>query len=164
MPGVFSWRGLDEGTRTLLEAVRFAAGERALDLGCGYGVIGLLAARAGCETLLTDDNLLAVGCAAAGIAANELSNAKARAADVFVGLEGETFDVIYSNPPFHQQFETTTTIASRLVQGAKAALRPGGRLVMVGNTHLAYEKLVAAHLRTRVLFKDAHYTVIEGKV
>ncbi len=43
--GVFSWERLDTGTRLLLDAMEVHAGERVLDLGCGYGVLGLVAAR-----------------------------------------------------------------------------------------------------------------------
>ena len=44
-PDVFSPRWIDRGTRAMLSIVEFAKDDRVLDLGCGYGVVGILAAR-----------------------------------------------------------------------------------------------------------------------
>ena len=43
-PGLFSPRAVDRGTRALLAQVELSRDDRVLDLGCGYGVIGILAA------------------------------------------------------------------------------------------------------------------------
>src|SRR2546426_8650539 len=54
--GVFSREGLDRGTELLLNAIEVGPCETILDLGCGYGVIGIVAARlsAGGPRILTD--------------------------------------------------------------------------------------------------------------
>jgi 16S rRNA (guanine1207-N2)-methyltransferase len=48
-------------------------------------------------------------------------------------------DLIVVNPPFHDNNVTGDEIAWQMFTGARRALRPGGRLVVVGNRHLAYQ-------------------------
>src|SRR5437660_6907885 len=65
--GVFSREELDRGTELLLEAVEVGPCESILDLGCGYGVIGIVAAHLseGGDVILTDVNGRGAGPAAA---------------------------------------------------------------------------------------------------
>ena len=70
--GVFSRGAVDDGTRLLLETVDVRPADRIADVGCGYGVIGIVAARcapAGCATLV-DSDALAVELARRNIALN----------------------------------------------------------------------------------------------
>jgi len=70
--GVFSGRGLDRGTELLLAALEVGPCESILDLGCGYGTLGIVAARLseGGHVILTDVNERAVALAKANVAAN----------------------------------------------------------------------------------------------
>jgi len=65
MPGVFSWDHLDDGTALLLDHLHVVPDTDVLDIGCGGGIIGLAAARAGGRVVMVDDDLLAVRCARA---------------------------------------------------------------------------------------------------
>lgn len=144
MPGVFSWDRLDDGTALLLDHLAIQPGEDVLDLGCGYGVIGLAAARAGARVVLVDDHLLAVRCAQAGAAANDLSDqCTVAAGDVTLGLPDRRYDRVVSNPPFHQGLEVNTQVAERIVREAYGVLRaPGGRLQIVANRFLPYDAVM----------------------
>ncbi len=165
MPGVFSWDHLDKGTEHLLAALDVRAGDRVLDMGCGYGVIGLTAAKRGAaHVTLTDDNLLAVRCARANVATNEITNAEVVVGDVYSALDHQKFDLIVSNPPFHQKFDVNTNVAHRLIREAKPLLRSGGRLVIVSNAFLRYEKVMAEHFRAvRPLTQDSRFAVFEAQ-
>ena len=127
--GVFSRDGLDLGTRFLIETMRVRPEDRVLDLGCGYGALGIVAARLASkgEATLVDADLRAVRCARENLAENGIANARAEVSDAFEALSGEQFDLIVSNPPFHEGNAT----AHPFIEGAAAHLAPGGRLLLV---------------------------------
>lgn len=166
MPGVFSWKSLDDGTAFLLDHLSIAPGERVLDVGCGYGVIGLTAAvRGASDVTLIDDNLLAVGCAQMNVEACGLANVRVVSGDLFDGLEAkQEFDLIVSNPPFHQGFEADTSLARRLIRESEAWLAANGRLLIVGNFFLRYDRLMREHFsRVRTVAENTRHAVWEAK-
>ena len=125
--GVFSSRGLDPGTRTLIETVDVNAGDRVLDLGCGYGAIGIAAAKRAREVRLLDSDLLAVRCARRNVVRNGLANARVALSDGFEAVTGRSFDLILCNAPTHEGAAT----ARRFVQGAARHLESKGRFAVV---------------------------------
>jgi len=167
MPGVFSWQKLDDGTRTLLEHVDFTAfaGQQVLDIGCGVGVLGALAARHAEQVTLTDDNLLAVHCARGTVQHNQLANVGVSAGDVYAPVEGQQFDVILSNPPFHKHFDVNTDVAGRIITQAPDHLKRGGRLILVANAFLPYHKAMEPVFRSvQEIIRTNRYVVLEGTV
>jgi 16S rRNA (guanine1207-N2)-methyltransferase len=163
MPGVFSWEHVDDGTRLLLEHAKIPAGATVLDVGCGHGIIGIVAAQTANHVMMVDDNLLAVRCAQESVQINGVENASVKAGDVYSSVDGK-FDLILSNPPFHQDFDVTFSVAHRIIREAKQHLNAGGRLVIVANAFLSYEKLMAEHLSNiQILAKNSRYLVIEGQ-
>jgi 16S rRNA (guanine1207-N2)-methyltransferase len=164
MPGIFSWQHLDDGTAFLLDNLEIEPGQTVLDVGCGYGIIGLVAAQRASHVTMTDDNLLAIRCARAAVAINHLGNADVQPGDVYAGLQGRQFELIVSNPPFHKEFDVSTNVAHRIMRDAKRLLRPGGRLVIVANAFLKYEAVMTQYLtKARVLARNNRYVVIEGR-
>jgi 16S rRNA (guanine1207-N2)-methyltransferase len=146
LPGVFSADRLDEGTRLLLEHLDVPAGAAVLDAGCGAGVIGVVAGRRGAGSVtMTDVSLLAVAAARrnAGLAGTP---AEVVAGDVYGGVAARRFDLIVSNPPFHQGKVVDYDMPHRLIAEASEHLTPGGRLVLVANAFLPYDRLMREHL------------------
>lgn len=125
--GTFSRDGLDFGTRTLLEALPPLSG-RVLDLGCGWGALGLPLARKypDAEFLLTDVNERAVALAEKNRRANGISNAKIRSGDGFEGISG-AFGCILTNPPIRAGKQ----VVYGLFEDAQRFLLPGGQLFVV---------------------------------
>ncbi len=128
-PGVFSHRRIDAGARQLLNAMEVQAGSRVLDIGCGAGVLSLAAARRapGVQVLAVDSNARAVECASRGATLNGLQNV-----DALLNASGQypgqgTFDLVLANPPYYAAFQ----IAELFALAGRAALRPGGRILMV---------------------------------
>lgn len=146
-PGVFAWQGLDAGTRALIDVMTIASGDAMLELGCGAGLIGAVAARlagaAGSVTMV-DSDIIAVECARRTLAANGVTTATVHAGDSAAPVHGRVFDLVITNPPFHAGTATAYGTAARFIQDAHAALRPGGALVLVANRHLPYEEPIAA--------------------
>jgi 16S rRNA (guanine1207-N2)-methyltransferase len=143
MPGVFSWDHLDDGTALLLDHLDITPGEDVLDLGCGTGMIGLAAGRAGARVTLVDDDLLAVRCARESAAINGLADhCEALPSDVTAAIRDRQFDRVLSNPPFHQSIEVTTGITERFIRESFDVLRRGGRLRIVANRFLPYDRVM----------------------
>jgi len=133
--GLFSPRAIDEGTRLLVERLEVAADADCLDLGCGYGPIGLLMARMAPQgrTLLVDKDFVAVDYANRNARANGLDNARAQLSNGFDQVDPALhFDVIASNLPAKVGKELLTLY----LHDALARLRPGGRLYLVTITGL----------------------------
>jgi 16S rRNA (guanine1207-N2)-methyltransferase len=128
--GLFSPREIDEGTRLLLDHIEVAPGDDCLDLGCGYGPIGLtLAALAPAgQTLMVDKDFIAVDYANRNAARNGLGNARAQLSNGFAQIDPTLrFDLIASNIPAKVGKE----LLAVLLHDAHARLRPGGRLYLV---------------------------------
>jgi len=130
--GVFSRGAVDRGTRLLLEAVDSAGAGTILDLGCGYGALGIvMAARApGAQVTLVDINPRATALATANIRDNAVANAEARTGDGCAPVGDARFDLILLNPPIR----AGRAVVLRLLGEACAHLAPGGRFYLVART------------------------------
>jgi 16S rRNA G1207 methylase RsmC len=128
--GIFSPREIDEGTRLLVEHMQVGEHDDCLDIGCGYGPIGLFMARSapGGQTLLVDKDFMAVEFSNANAKRNGLANASAQLSNGFQHIDPVLrFDVIASNIPAKVGKE----LLSLLLHDAKARLKPKGRLYVV---------------------------------
>jgi 16S rRNA (guanine1207-N2)-methyltransferase len=154
--GVFSWEHIDRGTRLLIETMAFAPEATVLDWGCGYGPLGLVAARLapqGRATLL-DVNERAVELARENARRNGIANVDCVVGDGFAAVAGQRFDVILSNPPLR----AGKGVVQRLVDEAPAHLKPGGSLWLVARTQQGAKGL----LRSLEQAFDTAETVARG--
>ena len=139
-PGVFARGGLDPATAMLIEAMTINPGDHVLDLGCGAGIVGMVAARRAAEVqvTMTDADAYALEAARANCARNAIT-ADIQAADVTDTIADQRFTVVVCNPPFHQRHESSAELGVRFLDAAHAALLPGGRAYFVANRFLPYE-------------------------
>ncbi len=139
-PGVFSWDHLDEATAILVEHMDVRTGDRVLDLGCGYGVLGVVAASLGAPSVtMVDVDSEAVRSAERSAQANGLAGARALGSDVAGAVLEEQFDLVVTNPPFHVGKTTDLSVPIQFIADAYAVLAHGGRLNLVANRTLPYE-------------------------
>jgi 16S rRNA G1207 methylase RsmC len=100
--GVFSPEQLDEGSLMLLDHVEFHRTLSSIDLGCGYGVLGMTAARE-CpdgQHLLIDKDFVAVDYARKNCEANGLTNTQVQLSNGFQQVDAaRRFDLVLSNLP-----------------------------------------------------------------
>lgn len=136
--GTFSSDGLDDGSRALLEMMEAPEScNSILDLGCGWGAMGIIAARkTGAErVVMIDANARAVDMAKRNVEKQGLSDAEVRLeADVELmqnAAETGRFDLVISNPPYWTEFR----VADLFIQMAWRALRPGGKVLLVGKNN-----------------------------
>ncbi len=141
---VFSRDSLDIGTRFFLKHIPVRAEARdIIDLGCGNGVVGLLAAQLNPAARLyfVDESFMAVASAKENF---YRAFGQARAANFVVGdglvdSAEQSADLILCNPPFHQQNTVGDQLAVNMFRQSYKVLRQSGELWVIGNRHLAYQ-------------------------
>jgi len=128
-PGVFAKNDLDQGSKLLIETMEIKPGDTILDLGCGYGPIGIVAADLATQgrAVLIDANIRAVRLAEENIKINLITNARTFLSDGLEAVKDQQFTVVLSNPPASAGLE----IFAEFGQGAFDCLRPGGKLYFV---------------------------------
>jgi len=99
--GLFSPRQVDDGSRMLLDFLDLSSGDDCLDLGCGYGVLGLCMAKMAPEghSLLVDKDFVAVEYTEKNRLHNRIDNASCILSNGFNQVPAKQFDVIVSNIP-----------------------------------------------------------------
>lgn len=143
-PGVFSHGRLDDGTALLLSALPTElSGQSVLDMGCGAGILSLHLALRGAEVVASDVSATAVAATQATFALHDLP-VIVQGADLYGGLQ-QRFDLICTNPPFHEGVKRTTVTTEQLILKAPHYLHDHGQLWMVANHGLPYEELLRQH-------------------
>ena len=130
--GVFSKSQIDEGTRLLIDSLPIQPGDRVLDLGCGYGPIGITAARLVKNTGfvdVVDINERAVNLAKTNLALNKITNAEVWQSDGFDSVAA-LYDWIISNPPIR----AGKKVVYQMIEQSSAYCKIGGGLMLVIRT------------------------------
>jgi 16S rRNA (guanine1207-N2)-methyltransferase len=128
--GVFSKKGVDFGSRLLIETAEVEEGSSVLDLGCGYGPVGISIARTVPETraVLVDVNERAVELARLNARLNGVEDrVECLVSDGLEQVQDRTFDHILLNPPIR----AGKSVVYRLFAEAAETLSPGGFLWVV---------------------------------
>ncbi len=127
--GLFSPRGIDDGTRLLLDHMEIRKDDRALDLGCGYGPIGLSIAREARDghCTMVDKDFVAVEYAGRNATINGIHNTEARLSDGFRHLDESRYTLVASNLPA----KTGKEHYYLFFHDAHSRLLPGGRIYLV---------------------------------
>ena len=165
LPGVFSANELDLGTDLLLSTLDQPLRGKVLDVGCGAGVIGSYIKMQHPKVILTmsDIHAMALASATRTLAENQLQG-EVVASDVFSHIQGK-FDLIVSNPPFHQGVDTAYHAVEELIRQAKWYLNSGGELRLVANAFLPYPDLLDRYFGAhQVLAQTSKFKVYSARV
>lgn len=163
LPGVFSRDGLDVGSALLLSTLEKHMKGKVLDVGCGAGVMASVLAKLSPKVKLTlsDVNAAAVESSRATLATNGIEG-EVIVSNVYSDISGR-FDMIISNPPFHDGLATNLTAAETLIRGAVKHLSIGGQLRIVANAFLPYPDILDATFGSHeVLAQNGRFKVYKA--
>lgn len=125
--GVFSKNGIDYGSRVLLENYQPESAKSLLDVGCGYGTLGLtLAKKFDLDVTMVDVNSRALDLCRQNAIDNAVSNSKIELSNIYESVS-EKYDAIISNPPIRAGKE----VVHEILSGAFGHLNDGGHLTIV---------------------------------
>jgi 16S rRNA (guanine1207-N2)-methyltransferase len=139
---LFSPRAIDQGTLAMLSAIELQPADKVLDLGCGYGVVGILAARLiGAQRVtMVDNDPVAIEFAKANAALNDVAGVRIVQSDGFANLNESGFTKIICHPPYHVDF----SVPKAFIEKGFNRLAMGGRLYMVTKRLDWYKNKIAA--------------------
>lgn len=159
---VFAREKLDAGARLFIENI--PADERyktIVDLGCGNGVLGLVAAlkNPAAKVIFTDESYMAVESAIDNFSAvfDDARDAEFLQTDCLYGVAENSASLILCNPPFHQKNVMNDETAWQMFIESRAVLEPGGEVWVIGNRHLAY------HAKLKHLFGNCEVVASNNK-
>lgn len=112
--GVFSKKRVDLGTRLLIESMVLPQEGYVLDIGCGYGAVGIAAAtfNPNLRVIMVDVNERAVRLARQNAEKNHVSNVEVRRGYLYEPVKDLVFSCVLSNPPVSAGMETVKAIIS----------------------------------------------------
>lgn len=160
--GVFSKRGVDYGSRVMLETLPELYG-KVLDLGCGYGAIGITVAKLnpGCRVTMIDINERAVQLTAQNIKLNRADNAECFQSDAFENVK-DMYDIILCNPPIR----TGKKVIYPMFENSIKFMNPEGALYIViqkkQGANSAKEKLQEIYGNCEVINRDGGYWILKS--
>lgn len=161
-PALFSPNAVDAGTLAMLSFTEFAPDDKILDLGCGSGVVGILAARqigAG-RVVLCDISEEAVRITRLNAVRNNVPDVAVYVSDGLAGVPETGFTQILSNPPYHTDFK----VAKSFIEDGYKRLLPGGKMLMVTKRKDWYKnKLTSVFGGVTVRERDGYYIFIAEK-
>jgi 16S rRNA (guanine1207-N2)-methyltransferase len=129
-PGTFAYGRYDDGARALVAEMDVRPGDRVVDVGCGCGTNGVIAAlRSGSDGHVTfvDSNMRALALAQHNARENGVPSFDAVATSRVEGLPERSFDVALTNPPYLAQ----SAVAGLFTLRSRSLLKPGGRFYLV---------------------------------
>lgn len=159
---VFSPTAVDKGTRAMLSFVTFTEADKVLDLGCGCGVVGILAAKqiGADKVVMCDISQNAVRLSKQNAEANGVGTVMICQSDGLNEITEKGFTLILSNPPYHTDF----AVAKGFIEDGFKKLAVGGKMVMVTKRLDWYRnKLSSVFGGVTVREQDGYYVFIAEK-
>ncbi len=160
--GVFSPRKADPGSLALLQHTQFQECGKILDLGCGYGLIGIAAAcvAGAAHVCMVDSDPEAVRLAKENALQNGFADIRIVCGDGVEAVSDTMYDLILSNPPYHTDF----SVAKRFIEKGFHCLNPGGRMMLVVKRLPWYQnKMASVFGGVRVIRENGYYVLCAEK-
>lgn len=162
---LFSREKLDIGTRFFLEHLPRGNFSRILDLGCANGIIGLKARELNpqAKILFSDESAMAIESAKKNYQNYYQDEAEFYWTNCFENQSESNLDLVLCNPPFHQQNTIGDFIAWQMFQDSFRALKTGGRIRVIGNSHLGYQiKLKKIFGNSKIVATNKKFMIVDA--
>ncbi len=162
---VFSRKQIDLGTRLLIESMILPEKGAVLDLGCGYGPVGITAAtlNPALHVVLVDVNKRAIWLAKENAKRNQVENVEIRQGFVYEPIAARQFDTILCNPPVAAGMHLVST----MITSAPTYLKKGGSLQVVVRSRIGgariQRELETAFGNSEILARKSGYRVLVAK-
>jgi 16S rRNA (guanine1207-N2)-methyltransferase len=163
---VFSKQKIDSGTRLLIESMILPPAGCVLDIGCGYGAVGIAVAvlKPKLNVVMTDVNVRAVRLAKKNVALNRVANADVRYGYFYEPVEEFKFDCVLSNPPVSAGMATVKAI----VVGAPKVMTANASFQMVIRSKIGAKILPQLFAETfggcEVIERESGFRVLMGRL
>jgi len=160
--GVFSKEHIDPGTKLLIENMVLPERGYVLDMGCGYGAIGVVAAalNPNLHVVMVDINERAVRIAKRNIKLNGVMNIEVRLGNLYEPVKGMLFNCILSNPPI----SAGMAIVEAIITDAPKYMCEGATIQMVVRSKIGKERFKKLFEKTfgnfSVLAREGGYRVL----
>ena len=162
---VFSKKRIDAGTHLLIEEMVLPEAGTVLDVGCGYGAVGIAAATFNpkLRVVMTDVNQRAVQLARRNLEINKVLNAEVRHGYLYEPVKDLVFDCIVTNPPVSAGIETVKAMITQAPQ----VMASNAAFQMVIRSKIGAKTLPAIFNKTfgecKVLARKSGYRVLIAK-
>ncbi len=158
----FSPKGIDKGTLFLLSKVQITEEDKVLDLGCGYGVVGIFVGKVigGKNVVMSDISEEALALTNANLVRNGLTGVKVIKSNGLKEISDRDFTLLLSNPPYHADF----SVAKAFIEDGYKRLAFGGRLMMVTKRLTWYRnKITSVFGGVKIFEQDGYYVFVAEK-
>lgn len=163
---LFSRDKLDIGTRFFLEHIPKGSYQKILDLGCANGIIGIKAKQINPEATIffSDESSMAIQSARTNYGSYFNDSAEYFWTNCFEGQTKNNLDLVLCNPPFHQGNTIGDFIAFQMFQDAYQALKSGGTIRVIGNSHLGYQhKLKKIFGNSKIIATNNKFMICDAR-
>jgi 16S rRNA G1207 methylase RsmC len=163
--GVFSKERIDLGTRLLVESMILPEAGFVLDMGCGYGTVGIVASAVNprLSVLMVDVNVRAVRLARFNMVKNSVANAEVKKGFLYQPVKNVAFDCILSNPPISAGLD----LVKKILVEAPYHLRAGGFFEIVVRSKVGGKRLLnvfsEAFGNVEVMARQSGYRVLTSR-
>ena len=160
---VFAKGKLDSATKLLLENLKIKDNDEILDLGCGAGVLGIVASKMAKNVKITfiDNDYLSIDTTQKNLVLNQIQNSDVSINNGATAIKDRRFDVVVTNPPFHQGRGILLDIADQFIRDGSRVLVKDGQMYVVCNIFLPYEKTMKRVFgNARIIASNKSFKVI----
>lgn len=159
---VFSPSNIDKGTLAMLSQVEFNKNDKILDLGCGYGIVGIFASKliGAKNVIMCDLSPDAVELSKSNATNNGIIDLQIIQSDGLDNITDNNFSLILSNPPYHVDF----SVPKKFIEQSYKRLITGGKMYMVTKRKDWYKnKLISVFGGVVIVELDGYYVFMAEK-
>jgi len=159
---LFSPLNIDKGTLAMLSVAPFSSTDKVLDLGCGYGAVGIYAAKLIGEqnVIMSDVDEKCVRLSKKNAELNFVGGISTVLSNGFDSINDNEFTLILSNPPYHSDF----SVPKHFIEKGFNRLGTGGKMFMVTKRKEWYKnKFIAIFGGVKISEIDEYYVFCAEK-